>query len=178
MSRLFRKQSGISMIELIIFIVIVSVGIAGILSVMDVTVRASADPLVRKQAVSIAESVMEEIQLQPFTYCDPDDAATETATSTGDCTVVQGLTPNGETRLGNPPFDNVGDYNGSSPVGNINGVSVPGYAATVTITQVGTAVFGLADNSAALQIDVNVTGADTDISLTGYRLRYAPNAGP
>src|SRR4051794_24643993 len=65
-------QAGISLIELIMFMVIVSVGLAGILSVMTVTTRASADPMLRKQAIAVAESLLEEIQLQPFTFCDPD----------------------------------------------------------------------------------------------------------
>jgi MSHA pilin protein MshD len=54
-------QRGFTLIELIIFIVIVSAGLAGILSVMNTVVKSSADPLVRKQAIAIAESVMEEI---------------------------------------------------------------------------------------------------------------------
>ncbi len=57
------RQKGISLIELIMFIVIVSVGIAGILSVMNVTTKASADPLLRKQALAIAESLLEEIDV-------------------------------------------------------------------------------------------------------------------
>ena len=49
-------QRGFTMIELIVFIVVVSAGIAGILSVMNTTVKSSADPMLRKQAVAIAFS--------------------------------------------------------------------------------------------------------------------------
>jgi len=56
-------QAGISLIELVMFIVIVSVGVVGILSVMNVTTKSSADPMIRKQALAIAESVLEEIEL-------------------------------------------------------------------------------------------------------------------
>src|SRR5674476_83867 len=60
------KQRGISLVELIMFIVIVSVALAGILLVMNVTTKSSADPLVHKQALAVAESLLEEIELQDF----------------------------------------------------------------------------------------------------------------
>ena len=60
------RQRGISLIELIIFIVIVSVALTGILLVMDQVTRHSADPLIRKQAIAIAESLLEEIELQDY----------------------------------------------------------------------------------------------------------------
>jgi MSHA pilin protein MshD len=58
------KQRGISLIELIMFIVIISVSLAGILLVMNQVTAHSADPLIRKQALAIAESMLEEIKLQ------------------------------------------------------------------------------------------------------------------
>ena len=59
-----RRQAGLSLIELVMFIVIVGVAVAGVLSVMNVTTRHSADPMIRKQAQAIAESLLEEIELQ------------------------------------------------------------------------------------------------------------------
>jgi MSHA pilin protein MshD len=198
MTRRYRySQSGISLIELIMFMVIVGVGLAGILSVMNVTTKASADPMLRKQAAAIAESMLEEIALQPFTYCDPDDANAATATGafagpTGcDATVeVLGQEPLAgipETRYAEPFFDNVSDYHGfSMPAGIVDITNAPiaglgAYTAGVTITPVGTALFGLApaNNGDALQIDVRVqSGANVDVTLTGYRFRYAPTITP
>ena len=54
------RQRGLTLIELIVFIVIILVGVAGILSVMNITTRASADPMVRKQSMAFAEAVLEE----------------------------------------------------------------------------------------------------------------------
>lgn len=59
-------QRGISLIELIMFIVIVSVSLAGILLVMNLVTRYSADPIIRKQALAVGESMLEEIKLQPL----------------------------------------------------------------------------------------------------------------
>ena len=182
------KQTGISLIELVMFIVIVSVGVVGILSVMNITTKASADPMVRKQVLSIAESLLEEIQLQPFTFCDPDDANAATATSTAGCaTTVEVLGPEGtEGRYALPLFDNVNDYHNFSlpaPPGirDITGANIAGlagYSATVSITGSGVGTI-LATES--LLITVTVTppsGATDNIVLSGYRTRYAPRAVP
>lgn len=191
------KQIGVTLIELVVFIVIVSVALVGVLKVLDITNRGSVDPLVRKQALSIAESLLLEIEQQPFTFCDPDDANVSTATSAATCTNSQdkggaALTspsPNSESRYSNTdPFDNVADYGGfTMPGGGCAGICSPGdttplsgltgYAVTVTITRAGaTAPFASLALDAVLKISVRVTGpANTDVTLTGYRVRYAPN---
>jgi MSHA pilin protein MshD len=87
-------QRGFTLIELIIFIVIVSAGLAGILSVMNTVVKSSADPLVRKQAIAIAESVMEEIMLKAF--ADPDGSQA------------------GEDMNNSATYDGVSDYDGKT----------------------------------------------------------------
>jgi MSHA pilin protein MshD len=178
------RQRGLSLIELVMFIVIVSTGIVGILSVMNLTTSRSADPMVRKQAIAIAESMLEEIELQAFTYCDPDDANALNATSAGACaTTAQGTTATaGETRYGPSFFDNVADYNNftMNPIRDINNTVLPelaNYSLTtpIAITQAGTAL-GLANNADALRIDVTVNYGADSVTLTGYRFRYAPNA--
>ncbi|MCX7168752.1 MAG: prepilin-type N-terminal cleavage/methylation domain-containing protein [Proteobacteria bacterium] len=75
-----RSQSGLTLIELIIFILIVSVALAGVLTVLDITVKSSADPMIRKQMLTIAEALLEEVELLPFTWCDPSDTNAATAT--------------------------------------------------------------------------------------------------
>jgi Tfp pilus assembly protein PilV len=68
-----RLERGITLVELIVFIVIVSTAVAGVLMTLDISNRSSADPMIQKQALAVAEALLEEVQLQPFTYCDPDD---------------------------------------------------------------------------------------------------------
>ena len=115
-----RRCRGLTLIELIVFIVIVGVGLAGILAVFNVTVRSSADPMIRKQMLSIAEALLEEVELQPFTFCDPTDtgwATATAATTAGGCTIVQGVGPGttGQVRISTSvPFNNVGDYAGAN----------------------------------------------------------------
>jgi len=78
-----RRSGGLSLVELTMFIVIVGAAVAGIIGVIAVTTRASADPVIRKQALAIAEAMLEEVQLQPFTYCDPDDPSADAANAAG-----------------------------------------------------------------------------------------------
>lgn len=175
-------QSGISLIELIVFILVVGIAVTGVLSVMSQTTAHSADPVVRKQAIAIAESLMEEIAAQPYTWCDPDDANLATAASSAGCaTLTESIGPEaGESRYGPAYFDNVNDYHGFSMTGinSLDGSTVAGlaeYSATVAISQDG-ASFGLSAD-AALKIDVTVSGRGEAFTLAGYRFRHSPNSG-
>lgn len=53
--------AGFSLIEMIVFIVIVSVALVGVLSVLNLTAARSADPMLIKQAVAIGEGFIDEI---------------------------------------------------------------------------------------------------------------------
>ena len=178
---------GVTLVETIMFIVIVGIAAGGILMVFANTSRASADPLIRKQALAIAESLMEEVRQMPFTFCDPDDAnATTAANAAGCATTPEAMGPEaGETRYAVlTPFDNVNDYNGFAlpgpgcPVGicDITGATIAGldaYSAAVAVTPF---VFGGIAAADALQIAVTVTGpGNIVVTLDGIRTRHAPN---
>ena len=180
-----RITRGFTLIELVMFIAIVGAGVAGTLLAYDFSAKNSADPIVRKQALAIAESLLEEIQQMPFTYCDPDDPAVTTAASTLGCATPEAMGPEaGESRYNvSTPFDNVNDYNGYStaaeaPPGikDITGTPIGGlsnYNAAVTVTQV---ALGAVAASDSLRITVTVTGpANVTATVDGYRLQYAPN---
>ena len=185
-----RGQRGMTMIELIVFIVVVSVGLAGILGVLNLTTSHSADPMIRKQQLAIAESLLEEIESKPFTFCDPDDANVETAAAAvvgvGGCaTTLQGIGPTGAENRADPlnPFDNVGDYHAPAPIGitTPNGDAVHGlenYTASVVVNWVDPMTLAdVAANSDALRIGVTVNAPGLSaLTLTGYRFRYAPNS--
>src|SRR5213595_3513007 len=106
-----RRQRGVTLIELVLFIVIISVALLGILQVMNLTTRGSADPLRRKQALMLAEGLLEEVQLAKFTYCDPSSDDADSASGTADCAIPEafGQGTGGEP-VGVRPYDNVNDY--------------------------------------------------------------------
>lgn len=176
-----RPQRGMTLIEQIVFIVVVSVGVVGLVSVMNPLIRASADPMRTKQLAAIAESLLNEALHQPFTWCDPDDAAAATAQSYAGCAQPQNTLTHqaGEGRTGagvGQAFDNVSDY-GNFAMNDINDPSganpMVGYNALVTVAQAGNAL-GLADDTAALAVTVTVSRGGENFALTGYRFRYAP----
>lgn len=197
-------QRGISLIELIIFMIIISVAVAGVLLVMSKVTGQSSEALIRKQSLAIAESLLAEVEAMPFTFCDPDDPNAATAVNAAGCTAGMaqilgvGPVPAGETRyLLATPLDNVADYanchlnvaGGSTgcdagvviPVPGIrditgaNNAALGGYSATVAIVNAGLAL-GLPTAADALQITVTVVGIDgSRVRLDGYRVRYSPN---
>jgi MSHA pilin protein MshD len=163
------------------FIIIVGIGVAGILLVFNVTTKASADPLIQKQMLAIAEALMEEVQAKPFTYCDPDDAVAPTAANELACTTAEVIGPEaGEATRA--IFDNVNDYGATlniSPITDITGTTIGGLGAySATIAVAGSALGGIAA-AESLLITVTVTGPGGEsLVLQAYRMRYAPNAVP
>ena len=180
------RQRGLSLIEVVVFIVVLGIAIAGMAIIYNQVTLASVDPLVRKQAVAIANSLMEEIQLRPFTYCDPDDPQVFTAANPAACTTPENIGAEaGETRYADPRFDNVNDYNGFSMLGSIQDIyntsitGLTGYSAQVAIAEASAdfAAGGGVPLNEALRITITVTGpANVSLVLQGYRLRYAPNS--
>lgn len=157
-----KSQRGISLIELIIFIVIISVALTGILLVMNQVTAHSADPLIHKQAMAAAESLLEEIQLQDFidkndgvtTTCPPASAVTAANRATDyhivDC--YRGFAMTGITDLNNAP------------------IGLANYNAGVAIVP---EALGSVAAGSAVRITVTVTDPQgTAIILDGYRTRY------
>lgn len=145
MSKGLRHQSGFTLIELVIFIVIVSVGVTGILLVMNNVVASSADPMVRKQALALADSILEEILQKE--YADPDGTSGEITRAT---------------------FDDVDDYNGRS---NSTFTDLPPALASYLITIVVDAPAPL-NGVTTKRVRVTVSRGNENITLTGYRGNY------
>ena len=182
------RQHGLSLIELLVFIVVVGVAVTGVLSVYSLNARASVDPAIRKQAMAIAESLLDEVLSKPYTYCDPDDPVADTAANVAACTIPEGLGPEvaqGESRYSAAnPFDNVNDYNGftMNPINDITNTTVTGldlYTATVQVQPVANfngIVATVAGDNETLLVTVTVNAPNNQtLSLSGYRTRYAPN---
>lgn len=150
-----QSQRGISLIELILFIVIISIGLTGILLVMNQVTRHSADPLIHKQAIAAAESLLEEIQLQDF---------------------ISALGATNAVTLANRSneYHIVNDYNGFVMTGitdlNGAGLGLAAYNANVAITA--EPLGGVAAGS-AVRITVTVTDPQGNaIAIDGYRTKY------
>jgi len=178
-----QHSRGLSLIELVIFIAVVSAALAGVLAVFIQSTGTSADPMQRRQALAIAESLLEEVSLMPFTFCDGDDPTVTTATSTADCkNGADAVGPeSGEDRYATPQFDNVNDYNGFAMTGIVDithtaVTGLSGYQASVKIQAADLNTLTTASGD-VLRISVTVTDPrGGTLTLDGYRTRHAPNA--
>lgn len=156
----FAFQRGISLVELIMFIVIVSVALAGILLVMNTVTRGSTDPLIHKQALAAANSLLEEIELQDFISA---SGATAAVTQANRATA----------------YHIVSDYNGFATTGIFSladaasaSAVLANYNARVAVVSEAAAWNGIAAGS-AVQINVTVTAPNGEaITATGYRTAY------
>ena len=104
-----KRQAGLTIIELVIFMVITGVASAGLLLAMNMGAKYTADPLRRKQAMLIAEAYMEEVRQAAFTLCYPDDANATTATTGAGCASPPGVKVQARAGLVRP-YGNVADY--------------------------------------------------------------------
>jgi MSHA pilin protein MshD len=192
MSTKATRQAGLTFIELIAFIVIVGVAVIGIMQTLSFSVRNSADPLRRKQALLLAEGLLEEVQQASFTFCDPSDE-TANPTKPSDCAVPE-LVGRASEPASSRPYDNVNDYvttlgvaeaafnNGAGVLVDATGTpfGLTGYSATLAIRAEalnGIASTSTADGQNVLRATVRVTyGTQTGdyVELDAYRTRYAP----
>ncbi len=177
-----RATRGLTLPELLLAIVVLAVGLAGVLAAFGPGGRASADPLLQRQALAVAESLLDEVLLMPFSFCDADDSAVETATSPAGCSGgAEALGPEaGEGRFAPPSFDHVNDYhglamNGIVDIANTAVAGLAGYSAAVAVEAAALHDIG-AGSGDALRITVTVSGPHgTEAVLQGWRTRHAPN---
>lgn len=159
-----RRQGGMTLIELVIAIVIISVGLAGVLIAFSTVVMHSADPLVRKQMLSIAEEMMEEITLQPFAV-----SGAPPANSAADCRAGTSVAPRQN-------FDDVADFNGYQTTGicDVEGTAIQdlaGYNLNVSVNSAG--ALGTLGGGSVKKITVTVTHGTESLQLVGWRTNYA-----
>jgi MSHA pilin protein MshD len=156
-------QRGFTLIELIIFIVVVGAGLAGILAVMNTVVKSSADPMVRKQAMAMADSILEEILQKE--YCDPDTVDKNTNPPTCGANTVE---------TGRDTYDDVDDYNGKTQAlftdwpTALTGAT--GYQVAIVVGA--PAPLGGSTAVPAKKITVTVSRGSEFVTLTGYRTQY------
>lgn len=145
-----RSQRGFTLIEAVVAIVVIGVALAGVLMAVNASVRGSADPVVQRQLLAVAQQYMEEVQLQPWA------AAAHAA-------------PAGCARN---TFNDLLDYHGySGSVCAVDGSPIPALAGTTVNISVRAGTLG--GVAAARQITVTVVRGGQSVTLTGWRTDHA-----
>jgi len=147
------RERGVTLVELVISIVIVSMAAAAVLGVLSLLAKGSADAMIRNQAVAIATAYLEEVRLKNF--------------------VANGK--EGSRGL----YDDVSDYDALQDKSVVNGgvgardqlgngiAGLGQYTVTVTV---GPGTLGSVPVAAVKRIDVNVQHpAGVNLTISGYR---------
>ncbi len=156
-------QSGVTLIELVITIVVISIAVTGTLVLIQRTILSSADPMIVRQAVGISEAYLEEIMLK--SYYDPVLGA-----GAGPC-------PAPDPNDGRPEYNNVCDYNGLDDDGARDQADnaltdLAGYQVRVTVDPNAT-LGDLSGPAEVIRADVRVSHpAGIDFTLSGYKANY------
>jgi len=167
-----RDQAGFTLVELVVFIVVVSLALTGVILVINRTVTLAPEALVRTRALEIAQAYLDEIATRRYDEntgqggvprCDSSDPGAQP------CSNVLG--PEGETRA---VFDDVDDYHGldDSPPVDVAGNPFPGYdgyRVRISVAYAGAEV-GLANDRLAKRVSLVITAPDGQtIPVTFYR---------
>lgn len=157
-----RRVAGFTLVEMVVAIVIIGVGLAGVLTAFNINVRSSADPLVRKQMLAVAEEMLEEILLKPFAVSGAAPANAPVA-----C---------GSAGAARTAFNDVRDYAGYATTGicDIDGNAVAGLGG-FNLAVATNAAASLTDGVTAVtsvRVAVTVTRGAETLTLVGWRTDY------
>lgn len=152
-------QRGTTLVELVMAIAIAGVLIVGLMTTYAAIVGRSADPMIRTQAVALAESFLEEALLKP--YLDPGGS-------------VCPPSPGGNREN----FNNVCDYNNynSASITLPNGANIAelaGYSVAITVANITAGELGAVPTHCALKVTVTISSPlNETVNVVGYRTDY------
>ena len=159
-------QTGATLVELVITIVIISVAIAGVVGAFALITGRSADPLNQTRAVKLAQLYMDEILTQKYDDQTPQGGFPKFS---GACSIG----PEGSE--GRATFVDVDDYDGltgapSTATGSAL-IGYSGFSISITVTCAGTEVGLPADEAKRIDLDITAPGNQT-FSFTAYRANF------
>jgi MSHA pilin protein MshD len=157
---------GFSLVEVIVAIVVLSVAAVGVTLVYTSTARGSAEALINKQALAVAEAMLEEIQLAAFSN------------------PAGGFAGPGAGQNDRQNYDDVSDYHGFATTGYYK-IDTPsgtpdlaGYNVAVTVAAtaftegpVAGDDIGAAD-SKLITVTVTHPASGLSVILAGYKINY------
>ncbi|WP_086931229.1 type IV pilus modification PilV family protein [Agarilytica rhodophyticola] len=153
-----RYYKGVTLIETIVFLTVVSIAIVALVKVYSYAIINSVDPLIKVQALEHAQAQLDEILARKFDENTPTGGVP--ACDSGDGPACLGISPDGD-------FDDVGDYNGFIDTSN------QGHTISVSVIAAGSELGGGMANSAARRITVVVTSNNGDsVTLSAYKTNF------
>lgn len=156
------RYSGVTLLELIVFMVVISVALGAMLSAYQYSVSQSVTPAVRQQMMELAQSRLDDVMARRFDENTPIGGVPACDGSVGAPSCSATLGSDGVEAVA----DDVDDYH------NVTITPLSGYSVTTTVVEAGTAI-GLSANDRAKRVQVSVSGPNgLDFSLSAYRANF------
>jgi MSHA pilin protein MshD len=161
------KQKGMTLVEMVISIVLISIAMTAMLTVFSTSMGRSADPLWKNKSLKLAQAYLDEILSKKYDKNTPLGGIPALKAADISCDVPG---PAAGVR-GN--YDNIDDYNGLSEAPKLvtggGMASYSNYSIDVTVVCDGTGA-GLGNNKYAKLITVTVTSPNnTSMPFSVYR---------
>lgn len=151
-----KRQCGVSLIELVVFIIVVSIGLVTLLQVFNQSVTQSVDPAVRVIALEKAQALMEEILARKFDENTPTGGIPACDSAEGEpCAGIASDTD----------FDDVGDYDGYTDT------SDPRFNVSVDVALAGADLGLPAAQARRVQLTVTMPGENA-LTLSAYKVNF------
>lgn len=149
-------QGGFTLIEVIVFIVVIAVAMGTLLAVFNHSVINSVDPAVKVKALEKGQALLDEILARKFDENTPTGGMPACDSSTG--RPCLGISPDGD-------FDDVGDYQGYADI------SDPRFPISVSVTNAGGDVGLPANRARLIVVSVGMPGGST-LTLSAYKANF------
>lgn len=183
----FSKQVGVTLVELIIAIVIISIAVVAILQSLGQQTLRNVDPMLQSQAQLLAKQFLDEVKSKSFFDPSADPRLVPNLTAAQLITSIADQAQRNADATNRLTWNNLYEYHSynDSEVRNADGTAIPelsGYSVTISVDiseglsmgSAPNALINIASCPATLAL-ITVTVTDPrgqQTSLQGYRTRY------
>lgn len=150
------RCSGVTLIETIVFLVIVGVALGALIRVYTFAVVNSVDPIAQTRALELAQAQLDQILSRKFDENTPTGGVPACDSTSG--IACLGISPEAG-------FDDVGDYHG------FTNNSDPNHTLTVTVTAAGGDLGIPAAQARLISVSATVLGGDS-LTLSVYKTNF------
>ncbi|MCW8196634.1 type II secretion system protein [Proteobacteria bacterium 005FR1] len=152
------SQRGVTLIELVVFIVVVSIALTAMISAMNYNLVKSVDPVVQMRALECAQAKLDEISARKFDENSPTGGVPACGSAEAGAVACAGIAAEAQ-------LDDVGDFAGQ--VDNSN----PDCSISVTVVNAGGDLGLPADQARRVTVNVTSPGGG-QATLSTYRSNF------